>query len=60
MNPNFAEYSASDYRTIARRALSGFWGVALGVTLLAALLGGVSSGFNINIQFDVHHQSRRQ
>lgn len=52
MNPNFAEYSASDYRAIARRALSGFWGVALGVTLLAALLGGVSSGFNINIQFD--------
>lgn len=45
-------YSASDYRAIARRALSGFWGVALGVTLLAALLGGVSTGFSFNIDLD--------
>lgn len=54
MNPNFTEYSASDYRAIARRALSGFWGVALGVTLLAALLGGVSSGFNFNVNINLN------
>ena len=54
MNPNFTEYSASDYRAIARRALTGFWGVALGVTLLAVLLGGVSSGFNFNININLN------
>lgn len=53
MNPNFTEYSASDYRAIARRALTGFWGVALGVTLLAALLGGVTTGtFSFEFNFD--------
>lgn len=54
MNPNFTEYSASDYRAVARRALTGFWGVALGVTLLAVLLGGVSSGFNFNININLN------
>lgn len=59
MNPNFTEYSASDYRAIARRALTGFWGVALGVTLLAALLGGVSGGisFNFNINLSENNFS---
>lgn len=54
MNPNFTEYSASDYRAIARRALTGFWGAALGVTLLAALLGGVSSGFSFNVNINLN------
>lgn len=59
MNPNFTEYSASDYRAIARRALTGFWGVALGVTLLAVLLGGATSGlnFSLSINLDESHFS---
>lgn len=57
MNPNFTEYSASDYRAVARRALTGFWGVALGVTLLAALLGGVSSGFSFNFNINLDESS---
>lgn len=57
MNPNFTEYSASDYRAIARRALTGFWGVALGVTLLAVLLGGVSSGFSFNFNINLDDNS---
>ena len=33
-------YLASDFRTIARKALRGFWALTIGVTLLAVLLGG--------------------
>lgn len=59
MNPNFTEYSASDYRAIARRALTGFWGVALGVTLLAVLLGGTSSNFSFRININLSDDSFR-
>lgn len=59
MNPNFTEYSASDYRAIARRALTGFWGVALGVTFLAVLLGGADSGFNFRINLNLSDDSFR-
>lgn len=41
---------AADFRSAARRALAGRWGVALAVSLVAALLGGVgrsTDGFNI-------------
>ena len=33
-------YCASDYRSMARRALKNFWWLAVGVTLLATVLGG--------------------
>jgi uncharacterized membrane protein len=36
--------SASDFRSIARNALSGRWGIAVGAGLLAALLGAIPSG----------------
>lgn len=48
-------YTASEYRALARRALSGFWALAIGVTLVAALLGGVSSlapSFQITFSVD--------
>ena len=49
-------YSASDYRGMARRALKNYWWLAVGVTLLASILGGTSSGFtpsfNITINGD--------
>jgi cytochrome bd-type quinol oxidase subunit 2 len=55
-------YSASDYRSMARRALKNYWwlarsfGSTVGVTLLASILGGTSSGFtpsfNITINGD--------
>ena len=47
-------YSASDYRSMARRALKNYWWLAVGVTLLASLLGGANSGFtpSFNITFN--------
>ena len=43
-------YSASDYRSMARRALKNYWWLAVGVTLLASILGVTSSGFTPIIQ----------
>lgn len=43
---------ASDFRSIARNALAGRWGIALLAGLLASLLGAVSSG-GINFNFDI-------
>ena len=37
-------YLARDFRSIARKALKGFWGLSVGVTLVASLLGGMSGG----------------
>ena len=39
---------ASDFRRMAREALTGKWGLALGTGLVAALLGGTigSGGFS--------------
>lgn len=45
-------YSTSDYRSMARRALKNYWWLAVGVTLLASLLGGTSSSFT-------HHSASR-
>lgn len=43
---------ASDFRSIARNALAGRWGIALLAGLLASLLGAVSSGgINFNFNF---------
>lgn len=42
-------YSTSDYRSMARRALKNYWWLAVGVTLLASLLGGTSSSFTPSI-----------
>lgn len=43
--------SSSDLRFIARRALTGRWGVAIGSGIVASLLGGIYSA-NININFN--------
>ena len=43
-------YSASDYRSMARRALKNFWWLAVGVTLLATVLGGGTSSFTVSFQ----------
>ena len=42
---------ASDFRKTAREALKGKWGLAVGVGLVASILGGSGSGasFNVNI-----------
>ena len=43
--------SSSDLRFIARRALTGRWGVAIGSSIVASLLGGIYSA-NINFNFN--------
>ncbi len=40
---------SSDYRYLAREKLAGNWGIAVLVSFLAALLGGISTGGSINI-----------
>lgn len=47
-------YSASDYRSMARRALKNYWWLAVGVTLLASILGGTSSGFTPSFSLTVN------
>ena len=39
---------AADFRRIARRALKGFWWIAIGVTILAGILGGLPGGTAIS------------
>ena len=43
--------NASYYRREARTALKNRWGIAIIVTLLAMLLGGISEGFSFNLDF---------
>ena len=43
-------YCASDYRSMARRALKNFWWLAIGVTLLATVLGGGTSSLTVSFQ----------
>ncbi|MEE1244378.1 MAG: DUF975 family protein [Acutalibacteraceae bacterium] len=43
--------SSSDLRFIARRALTGRWGVAIGSSIVASFLGGIYSA-NINFNFN--------
>ena len=47
-------YSASDYRSMARRALKNYWWLAVGVTLLASILGGTSSGFTPSFNITIN------
>ena len=47
-------YSASDYRGMARRALKNYWWLAVGVTLLASILGGTSSSFTPSFSLTVN------
>ena len=48
---------ASDFRRMAREALTGKWGLALGTGLVAALLGGTigSGGFSFNFKVDLEN-----
>lgn len=41
-------YIARELRCIARKALKGFWGLSLGVTLVYMILGGAGGAFNLN------------
>lgn len=45
-------YRSSNFRSIARKSLKGFWGLSIGVTLVAGLLGGTSGGssFTYNLR----------
>lgn len=45
---------AKDYRRIAREKLSGNWGVSIGASLVACLLGGAVTGNNVsfNLRLD--------
>lgn len=43
---------AKDYRARARQSLSGKWGLAVGATFVASLLGGVNSG-QVSVNFDL-------
>ena len=58
-------YLASDFRSIARKSLRGFWALTIGVTLVAVLLGGgldfmsssasgnrISDGYNNSVYID--------
>ena len=47
-------YSASDYRGMARRALKNYWWLAVGVTLLASILGGTSSSFTPSFSLTIN------
>lgn len=43
-------YRARDFRAAARKALQGFWLMAIVVTFVAALLGGVGQSFNVRVE----------
>ena len=53
-------YSASDYRSMARRALKNYWWLAVGVTLLASLLGGTSTGFTPPLNITINGEDLSQ
>lgn len=44
--------TASDYRAKAREILSGKWGMAILITLVAAILGGLATSASGSIQFE--------
>ncbi|MDO4385086.1 MAG: DUF975 family protein [Clostridia bacterium] len=44
-------YLARDFRSIARKSLKGFWGLSVGVTLVASLLGGNRASDSETIYF---------
>ena len=39
-------YTSSELRSIARKALKGFWGLSVGVTLVFSILGGQGVSFS--------------
>ncbi len=48
-------YRARDFRAAARKALQGFWLMAIVVTFVAALLGGTTQG-SISVNADVNYE----
>lgn len=42
-------YRARDFRSIARKALKGFWALSVGVALVAMLLGSTNWGSNFSV-----------
>lgn len=46
-------YRASDFRSIARKSLKGFWAITVLITLVAALLGG-AEGFTTSVNVNVN------
>lgn len=47
--------TAAELRYKGRAALKGRWGIALLVCLVAAILGGMDTGFNFNFHFDINN-----
>lgn len=48
-----APMTYSEYRAAGRSALTGRWGFAIGVMVVAALLGGIGSGLSFDFNLDV-------
>lgn len=42
-------YRARDFRSIARKALKGFWALSVGMALVAMLLGSTNGGLNFSV-----------
>ena len=58
--PNGSPLRARDHRARARDLLRGFWGIAILVTFVAALLGGVaSSGPSFRIDIDTNFSEQQ-
>lgn len=51
--------TASDYRARAREILSGKWGMAILVTLVASLLGGILVGASFSLELDLDEELLR-
>ncbi len=48
-----APMTYSEYRAAGRSALTGRWGLAIGVMVVAALLGGIGSGLSFDFNLDI-------
>ena len=56
---NAVPMTYSEYRAAGRSALTGRWGLAVGVMVVAALLGGIGSGLGFNFSIDLDTDSAR-
>lgn len=52
--------SYSDFRRIARENLAGKWATAIGVTFVAALLGGLFAGGNVSLNLELEEEVVQQ
>ena len=47
------DFSRPDFRAAGRQTLTGHWGLAVGVMIVAALLGGTGNGFSVDLNIDL-------